>query len=86
MSEKSDRPAFSAPLYAFIRQGHKEIGQALQAFPDSIRVVEEPGTLGNPTPQMITEQIQSHETYDNFLDRYSSRSPADRSQERGMER
>jgi len=86
MSE-SQRPAFSAPLYAFIRQGSKEIGQVLQAFPDSIRVVEEPGTLGNPTPQMITEEIRPHSTYDRFLDRYNSQSESQRSvAERGIDR
>lgn len=57
MSEPS-RPAFDAPLYAALRQGAKEVGQALQAFPDSVRTVEEPGTLGNPTPQMVTAQAQ----------------------------
>lgn len=86
MSEKSERPSVTAPLYAFIRQGHKEIGQVLQAFPDSIRVVEEPGTLGNPTPQMVTEQIQPNASYDQFLDRYSSRSDVEHSQDRGLER
>jgi hypothetical protein len=35
---------------AAFRQGHKEIAQILPAFPDSMRIVEEPGQLNNPTP------------------------------------
>lgn len=54
--KKMDRPSFTAPLYAYLRQGAKELGQALPATRESIHVVEEPGTLANPTPQLITEQ------------------------------
>ena len=44
----------TAALHAFVRQGAKELGQALQAFPDSnIHTVEEPGQLFNPTMQEI---------------------------------
>ncbi len=52
------RPSFLAPILAFFRQGTKEIGQVFPATPESIRVVEEPGTLGNPTPQMVIEQVR----------------------------
>ncbi|MCE9565749.1 MAG: hypothetical protein K8U57_27305 [Planctomycetes bacterium] len=39
---------------AMIRAGGKELAQALVAFPDSnIRPVEEPGLLGNLTPQEV---------------------------------
>ena len=62
MSE-SNRPAFSAPLYASVRQGSKEFAQILQAFPDSVRPVEEPGTLGNPTSAMITDEIGTFRGY-----------------------
>ena len=38
-------------LSAAVRQGAKELAQALVALPDSnIRPVEEPGALGNLTP------------------------------------
>ena len=40
-------------LQAFLRQGAKEVAQALPALPDSIRIVEEPGAIGNPTPQEV---------------------------------
>jgi len=48
-----------------LRLGLKELAQALPAFPDSnIRPVEEPGTWGTATPQMITDQMG----YDTALD------------------
>lgn len=43
-------------LKAAGRQGGKEIGQAVPAFPDSIRVVEEAGTIGNPVPHEVAKQ------------------------------
>ena len=69
----SSRPAFSAPLYAWMRQGLKECTQLLQAFPDSIHPIEEPGTLGNPTQAMVTEQIGSFSGYNAMLEGYAGR-------------
>lgn len=46
-------PIGSGALAAFVRQGAKEIAQAVPAFPDSMRVVEEPGVVGNLTPQEV---------------------------------
>lgn len=46
-------------LQAWLRAGHKEIAQVLPAFPDSVRVVEEPGLPGNLTPQEVTAQKHS---------------------------
>jgi len=43
-------------LKAAMRMGFKELAQALPAFPDSMRPVEEPGALGNITPQQAAEQ------------------------------
>jgi hypothetical protein len=88
--QETERPSFWGPLQAAWRQGLKEVGQyLLPAFPDSARPIEEPGTLGNPTPQMITEQLsrsepmnsiaehvdqqKSKEQYDQMLDRYAAR-------------
>lgn len=43
---------------AMIRLGGHEITQALQAFPDSnIQPMEEPGVFGNPTPQIVTQEM-----------------------------
>jgi hypothetical protein len=43
-------------LAAFLRQGHKEIAQALVAFPQGMHIVEEPGLAGNPTQMEVREQ------------------------------
>ncbi len=48
----------SGALAAFVRQGAKETAQVLPAFPDSMRVVEEPGALGNPTQVEIFQAKQ----------------------------
>ena len=45
-------------VQGFFRQGGKEVAQALPAFPDSIRPVEEPGLFGNPVSQTIYQQGQ----------------------------
>lgn len=43
---------------AMLRLGGHEITQALQAFPDSnIQPMEEPGVFGNPTPQIVTQEM-----------------------------
>lgn len=53
----SDAKIGAGALEAFIRQGAKELAQALPAFPDSnIRVVEEPGQMGNAVSREIYEQ------------------------------
>ena len=39
------------------RMGLKELAQAFAAFPDSVRPVDQPGALGNITPQIATEQM-----------------------------
>ena len=84
--EKKSRPAFSAPLYAALRQGSKELAQVLPAFPESVRPIEEPGTLANPTQQMISEEIGTLKGYNRMLDKYASRESERDTPERGMER
>ncbi len=54
MSE-SKRKFGEGALSAAWRQGHKEIGQMLKAFPDSI-MIEEPGQMNNPTSHGISQQ------------------------------
>lgn len=87
MSEQErNNPSFSAPLMAALRQGAKELAQFLPAFPDSARTIEEPGTLGNPTPQMITEQIGTLEGYNQMLDTYSGQHVEQNEPDQEMER
>jgi hypothetical protein len=83
---ENTRPAFSAPLWAALRQGSKELAQALPALPDSIRPVEEPGMMGNPTPQQVTEQSRSESDFQKLLDRYDSRSHERDDPDRGLDR
>lgn len=88
--EQNTRPAFWAPIKAAGRQGAKELAQILPAFPESVRPVEEPGTLGNPTPQEITNERKasidsSHEQLLNFYGKSNAHS-ADRDRDLGMER
>ncbi len=83
---QSNRPSFSAPLYAALRQGAKEIAQILPAFPDGVRPVEEAGTLGNPTQAMVTQEIGTFHGYDAMLDGYANRGSGRDPQERGHER
>ena len=73
-------------LWAAGRQGGHELGQALPATKDSIRVVETPGTLGNPTQQMVTEQSGTLSGFRHELDKYSSRASERAEPEQGMER
>jgi hypothetical protein len=45
-------------LAAMARLGLKELAQALPAFPDStIKPIEEPGSFGNVTPLIVTDQM-----------------------------
>ena len=60
--------------------------QALPAFPDSnIRPVEEPGLVGNLTPQEI---VHGKSEYDQVLHGYASRATAqpEQDKEKGMTR
>ena len=59
-----DAPAPASPkigeghLMAMVRLGGHELTQVLAAFPESnIRPMDEPGTFGNPTPQIVTSQV-----------------------------
>jgi hypothetical protein len=79
------RPSFMSPIYAWFRQGGKEVGQALPALPTSIRPVEEVGTLGNPTQQLATEQIRGKsfgESLQGYADRAQGISETQRQQAR----
>ncbi len=56
---------------AMFRAGHKELGQALVALPQgTIRPVEEPGLVGNLTPQEVFDTKQRFEAR---LDQYVAR-------------
>lgn len=56
MLPNEERKIGEGALKAWARQGHKEISAIIPAFPDSIRVVEEPGMLSNPTSYDVSKQ------------------------------
>jgi len=62
---------------AMLRLGGHEITQALAAFPDSnIRPMDEAGTFGNATPQIVTQEMGM--SYVDMLDQAASRRHEDR--------
>lgn len=68
---------------AMARAGHKELGQALVALlQGTIRPVEEPGLVGNLTPQEVVDSKQSYEAR---LDQAAARETSNRTA-RGLER
>jgi hypothetical protein len=87
-NEPQERPpSFSAPLLAALRQGAKELAQVLPAFPESVRVVEEPGMMGVPTQYAVNSQMGIGRDFDNMLDSYAARGQdCEQSQEKEMER
>jgi len=72
-------------LAAMGRAGLKELSQALVAFPDNnIRPVEEPGLVGNLTPQEI---VHGKTQYESLLAGYASRGAVQQqTRENGIER
>ena len=79
-----DRKIGEGHLMAWIREGFKEIAQALEAFPgQGIHHVEEPGLFGNPTPQIVTNEMGAG-TYQEMLREASQRGGQE--QDRGLER
>ncbi|MBY0589147.1 hypothetical protein K2X85_18385 [bacterium] len=89
--QTNSRPAFMAPIYAAARQGLKELAQYLPAFPENPRPIEEPGMMGNPTQQMVTEQSGTLDRLHEKLDQQASlhaenHEPQRNEQEDDMER
>ncbi|MDB5346001.1 MAG: hypothetical protein JWP89_4378 [Schlesneria sp.] len=79
--ENGGRPAKigEGHLAAMGRAGFKELAQALPALPTSnIRPVEEPGLFGNPTPQIVTQEMGAGNSYNDMLERHASRGQAAR--------
>jgi hypothetical protein len=58
----------SGALAASLRLGSKEISQILPALPDSVKVVEEPGALGNLTSVEVYQAKQPQQEPNKALD------------------
>ena len=86
MSEKRQTPSLGAQFDAWLRQGAKDLHNAVvPAFPDSARSHDELGTPLSPTPQMVTQELGTAHGYQAILDGYASRGQRE-DQQRGIER
>jgi hypothetical protein len=72
----------SSVLWAEWRRGLKDLQNAvLNPWNGVTQVHEESGTIGNPTQQIVTEDIRGSESFDALLDRHGAgHSPASREQ------
>jgi hypothetical protein len=83
MAEEGSRKFGEGHFMAWIREGFKELAQALEAFPgQGIHHVEEAGLVGNPTPQIVTQEMGA--SYQDLLREASQRAAPE--QDLGMER
>ena len=58
---------------ALLRQGPKELAQILPAFPSgAVQPVEEPGLLGNLTPQEVLQDKGAQQSYQSMLKGYTA--------------
>jgi hypothetical protein len=78
----AEQPKLSGQLEALWREGLKDLQNAvLYAFPDSQRLVEEPGAPLTPTQQQVTQE-QGNVGYADMLDQAASRGGNDNDRER----
>ena len=75
-------------LRAMLRMGTKEAAQVLPAFPDSIRPLEELGTVGNPTQLDVNQEKGKESPYQQWLESRAKDAAAREHQppDRAMER
>ena len=63
----SERPSTWATLKAYWRAGLHTIHEFLEnPMRNTVVSRDEPGTLNSPTPQMVTQDIQGHRSYDDM--------------------
>jgi hypothetical protein len=92
---QKDKPSLSGQLGALWREGLKDVQNVvLNAFPDSIQGVVEPGTPLNPTQQMVTDAVVKgpqpvqgkDSSLQDILDAPSQPTPPSQQQDRDMGR
>jgi hypothetical protein len=84
MSESKRKIGAGAGMAA-LRQGGKELGAALKAFPESISV-DEPGTILHPTQGEIAEANRGGSIWDRVREGRDRGEEAKPPPEKGMER
>jgi hypothetical protein len=82
------QPSLGAELRALGREGLKDLQNAvLHAFPDSMRLHEEPGAPLSPTQAMVTKDVGTVYGFQDALDGYASRGTAHGNEhDKGLER
>ena len=82
------QPSLGAELKALGREGLKDLQNAvLHAFPDSMRLHEEPGAPLSPTQAMVTKDVGTVYGFQDVLDGYASRGTGHgHEQDKGLER
>jgi hypothetical protein len=81
-------PSTSSVLWAQWRQGLKDLQNAVvNPWNGFTATHEELGTIGHPTPQMVTEDIRGGQSYQSMLEHHAVRgSEIQQQPEREMER
>ncbi|MCA9076966.1 MAG: hypothetical protein KDA93_18210 [Planctomycetaceae bacterium] len=83
----STRPSTASVLWAAWRQGLKDVQNAvLDPWNGVHQGHQEPGSIGNPTQAMVTQDIGTVHGYQKMLDDYAGRSEPSQEQERDMTR
>jgi hypothetical protein len=69
----------SSLMWAEWRRGLKDLQSAvLNPWNGVTQTHEEPGTIANPTPQLVTEDINGERSYDAMRDQYAARAAPQR--------
>lgn len=84
----AQQPALGAELRALGREGLKDLQNVvLHAFPDSMRLEQEPGAPLSPTQAMVTKDVGTVYGFQAVLDGYASRGAVHgQEQKKGIER
>lgn len=75
----------SSVLWAEWRRGLKDIQNAvLNPWNGITPTHEEPGSIANPTQQLVTEDIRGESRFEDIVDQYASRGGRDQPPQRGQ--
>lgn len=82
------KPTTSSVLWAEWRRGLKDLQNAvLNPWNGVVATHEESGSVGNPTPQIVTQDIQGDQAYQSMLEGYAARGgEAQKQQQEEVER
>jgi hypothetical protein len=82
-----EQPSLTAQLKAMGREALKDVHNTLnQVFFSGHAGIGEPGAPLNPTPQMVTQDLDVMGGYKAMLDGYSTAGPTSQLHDKGMDR